>query len=262
MTMTRRHRWIPAATFFTALVALGVALARMFDTAVQHPRGGQAAQAVAALWCLSAIVWVWLVLSTTLSTLRRAVPALRGCTALDRATLPLVRTFFDRVAVASLTAVAIIPMISPPAHAQTAQLTTTSAAPYVRGTASETAKVPPRIRGSQRSTPSTPRTSAAKDPATPSESKPQSLQQPAADPTRPATPHAPGAQTNLGATHLVMAGESLWSIARDELHRRGESTSNPAIARYWGGLIRLNRNQLRSGNPNLIFVGETVVLPS
>jgi hypothetical protein len=64
--------------------------------------------------------------------------------------------------------------------------------------------------------------------------------------------------------HLVRPGDNLWTIARDELLARGRvaRVDDAAVARYWRDVIAANRATLRSGNPNLIFPGELVTLPS
>jgi nucleoid-associated protein YgaU len=58
------------------------------------------------------------------------------------------------------------------------------------------------------------------------------------------------------SVHVVIAGESMWSIARD---RAG--TDAPALERYWRALCDANRAALPSRDVNLIHPGETVVLP-
>lgn len=63
-----------------------------------------------------------------------------------------------------------------------------------------------------------------------------------------------------GATHVVVAGESLWMIAEAVVpqvtqHRRG------VVERYWLTLVDVNASKLRSGDANLIFPGEAISLP-
>jgi nucleoid-associated protein YgaU len=63
-------------------------------------------------------------------------------------------------------------------------------------------------------------------------------------------------------THAVEVGESLWSIAE---HRLRVTTGTPppdaATATYWVELIAANRPRLISGDPDLIYPGEVLVLP-
>jgi hypothetical protein len=63
-------------------------------------------------------------------------------------------------------------------------------------------------------------------------------------------------------THVVVPGDNLWRIARDELLGRGHTQPDTAtIARYWWIVIERNRGTLRSHDPNLIYPGETIALP-
>lgn len=60
--------------------------------------------------------------------------------------------------------------------------------------------------------------------------------------------------------HLVVPGESLWSIAEDAIPL--ETSERPAaIDAYWRALLELNTSTLRSGDPNLIYPGEVIRLP-
>lgn len=63
------------------------------------------------------------------------------------------------------------------------------------------------------------------------------------------------------ATYVVRRGDHLWSIAAGRVRDELASTDNAALARYWRRLIVVNRDRLRSGDPDLIFPGETIVLP-
>jgi hypothetical protein len=63
----------------------------------------------------------------------------------------------------------------------------------------------------------------------------------------------------------VTGGEHLWSIAATRV--AGASGMPPTdlspadIAPYWMRVVELNRQRLRSGNPNLVYPGEVVELP-
>jgi hypothetical protein len=61
--------------------------------------------------------------------------------------------------------------------------------------------------------------------------------------------------------HTVQWGDNLWTIAAGHLADTGVTRSNGQIAPYWRELVQENRASLRSGNPDLIFPGETVALP-
>lgn len=55
----------------------------------------------------------------------------------------------------------------------------------------------------------------------------------------------------------MVAGESLWSIARDQLAR---SVSNADIAREVHRLWQLNAKAIATGNPDLLPVGTELKL--
>jgi hypothetical protein len=74
-----------------------------------------------------------------------------------------------------------------------------------------------------------------------------------------------GEETQPKSPHVVKRGESLWTIARDELARArsggsGEPT-NREVAKYWLRVIKANKGHLESGNINLIFPKEEITLP-
>lgn len=61
------------------------------------------------------------------------------------------------------------------------------------------------------------------------------------------------------ATHMVVAGDNLWAIAAADL----AAPASPAeIHARWRAVIEANRHRLRSGDPDLIFPGERILLPS
>jgi hypothetical protein len=75
-------------------------------------------------------------------------------------------------------------------------------------------------------------------------------------PKSPATKHEAGSD---GARyHVVAAGESLWSIARDELGGGGASPARIAreVNRLWG----LNSARIATGDPDLLRVGTKLAL--
>ena len=59
-------------------------------------------------------------------------------------------------------------------------------------------------------------------------------------------------------------GESLWTIARYRLASAqggsGEPT-NREVAEYWMRVVEANRDRLESGDPDLIYPHERIVLP-
>jgi hypothetical protein len=73
-------------------------------------------------------------------------------------------------------------------------------------------------------------------------------------PTEPGEP--PGTVT-------VTRGDHLWSLSEQHLQRvwGRDDLEDHEVARYWVQVIDLNRARLRSGNPDLIYPGEVVLLP-
>lgn len=91
---------------------------------------------------------------------------------------------------------------------------------------------------------------------------------PATDPP-PATADACGRTApvgaGVGATHRVVPGDSLWDVATavvaEPTRRRNAAPGHGDVAVYWQRLIAANRGRLRSGDPDLIYPGEVLVLP-
>lgn len=71
-----------------------------------------------------------------------------------------------------------------------------------------------------------------------------------------APPAAPGEVT-------ATRGDSLWSIAEDELGRRlGRAPTRAETQPYWGAVVEMNRARLVDpSNPGLIYSGQHFVLP-
>lgn len=85
------------------------------------------------------------------------------------------------------------------------------------------------------------------------------------DPTTNAFPDEGGSLADE-AVHVVAPGDHLWSIAAthlaDRLGRPAATLDDRVVARYWRAVLAANDDRLRSGNPNLIHPGETIILPS
>ena len=82
----------------------------------------------------------------------------------------------------------------------------------------------------------------------------------------PAASPAPSPATldgTVGYTVTVRRGDHMWSLS--ETHLAGVTSRADLrehdIARYWVRVIEENRWRIKSGNPNLIYPGETLVLP-
>jgi nucleoid-associated protein YgaU len=82
------------------------------------------------------------------------------------------------------------------------------------------------------------------------------LPEPAA--AAPVPSPAPAAPT----TWTVEPGDSFWSIAEEVLADAwGRPPSDAEVDPYWRALIAANRDRITSGNPDLIFPGQTFLLP-
>lgn len=83
---------------------------------------------------------------------------------------------------------------------------------------------------------------------------------PSPPPTAPTTSEEPAVERS--DEHFVVAGDHLWSIAADETELRlGRQPSTAEVTEYWAKLIASNRTRLTSGDPNMIYPGEMLVLP-
>lgn len=61
----------------------------------------------------------------------------------------------------------------------------------------------------------------------------------------------------------IGSGEHLWLVAERELAARlGRPPTDAEVVPFWTAVIEANRNRLASGDPDLVFPGERVVLPS
>jgi nucleoid-associated protein YgaU len=81
-------------------------------------------------------------------------------------------------------------------------------------------------------------------------------------PPRPAT-DPPAAPTNPPIEAIVRAGDNLWSIAADQLAAQlGRPPTDAEVTPYWHQLIDANIPRLTSGDPDLIYPDENLVLPA
>jgi hypothetical protein len=201
--------------------------------------------------------------ATTLGTIAalvsRTVPALRWTRPLEALAVPSVRRNAHRIAAFSLTCSAVLGATNP-AIARTDD-------PVVRAPYTSTPVVDePVVRGPETdTTPTTPSTTPA---TTATGAQPTDSQLTGSHPTgsHPADPGPsnprPTATTRDPVEHVVVRGEHLWGIAEAQLRVIDhQQPSKSAVARYWSRLIAANRATLRSGDPNLIFPGEVIVLP-
>lgn len=213
----------------------------------------------------------WLVVSTLLYALARAsrLPAaVRGAAWV---TLPIVRRVADR-AVAVTVATSLVGGSAPAALAGVG-----GAAPAELPGAPLTEEV---VRGPEGAAP-------FGEPLPPSVA-PQSLPDPRSTEPAQAPAHGSEAPEGLadvpdagasqadaragesgaasGGAHVVASGDHLWAIAAADLAegspREASQLAPEEIAPHWREVVEDNRGRLRSGDPDLIFPGERIVLPA
>jgi hypothetical protein len=67
-------------------------------------------------------------------------------------------------------------------------------------------------------------------------------------------------------SHRVEDGENLWALSAERLAastgREEQELSNREVHAYWVRVVEANRGELDSGDPSVIYPGESVVLPS
>ena len=62
---------------------------------------------------------------------------------------------------------------------------------------------------------------------------------------------------------VVKPGDHLWKISQSRLEASLERPAQPGeILPYWLAVIETNRDRLASGDPDLIYPGEVITLPS
>jgi hypothetical protein len=238
----RTCRVLGTVLFETAAVVALVALGRRPELAVptehlgEWLREGDPATVVVALLRWIALIGAgWLLASTLLyvaASVSRVPAAMR---AVRWSTLPAVRRAVDAAcAVSVATSVALAPSVASAARVNDPP--GVSAVRDGRGVAPVAAPAP-----------------ASPVPASPEPAGP------------PAAPVAPVAPVVDAAEVVVAPGDNLWVLAARHLAAaRGGPTSELSdgdVAPYWVRVCDANRERLTSGDPNLVFPGERVVLP-
>jgi len=62
---------------------------------------------------------------------------------------------------------------------------------------------------------------------------------------------------------VVEKGDHLWKISAQHLaESMGRPPESSEVSPYWKDVIEMNMHGLRSGDPDLIYPGEIVTLPS
>jgi nucleoid-associated protein YgaU len=83
---------------------------------------------------------------------------------------------------------------------------------------------------------------------------------PAGELTYPPIPEAPSEVTG---TTVVQPGDHFWKISEHHLENElDRPPSDTEVGPYWRKTIETNVASLRSGDPDLIYPGEVIVLPA
>ncbi|HJU52583.1 MAG TPA: hypothetical protein VJ815_09645 [Acidimicrobiia bacterium] len=79
----------------------------------------------------------------------------------------------------------------------------------------------------------------------------------------PTTAVATASSTAEAVHAVVMPGDNMWLLAERRLSDlMGRPAGDHEIAPYWLAVIGANKDRIRSGDPDLIFPGEVLVLPA
>ena len=93
---------------------------------------------------------------------------------------------------------------------------------------------------------------------------------PASDPQAPAAiSQAPIAETPVVVTTadeavevIILRGDNMWTLAKARLEAlHGRPPTDAEIGPYWRRVVEVNLDRIRSGDPDLIFPGEVLILP-
>lgn len=70
------------------------------------------------------------------------------------------------------------------------------------------------------------------------------------------------APSGAGAVVVVEAGDHLWKITdRSLTDRLGRPARDSEVTPLWRDVIEVNRERIRSGDPDLIYPGEEILVP-
>jgi hypothetical protein len=237
--------------------------------------GSTATLSAAVLWLAAAALTAWCWATTLTCVASRAVPVLRPLRALDALTAPAIRRAVDRAVAVSLMCSPLGFAFASPATAATARppaTTANDASPpaVVRvGPGGEILIAPrPGSRARARAVVPTTTTTAitAPPPTTTPTTTPAATAAPPPGPTPPPAPGTPAPATahqpRRTDLYTVVPGDNFWTIAAARIAaatRRAPAAAD--IAPYWQRVVDANRSSICSGDPNLIFPGEIVMLP-
>ena len=213
-----------------------------------------------AVWLLAAAITAWVGLTTTLSVLAYVTRIPIAVRATRWITIAPIR-HLSRRAAALVLAVGSLSISTPvgAAHAPPVPYAVTAAQPGAAVEAGDGAFLPAPPMGV---TIPIPTAAAHPDHDRPLRSPPDSG---AVLPVPHLAEGALDAVRDHGATsvtYTVQRGDHLWSITAGYLAEHlGRTASAEEIAALWHQVIEANRDLIGSGDPNLIFPGERIVLP-
>jgi hypothetical protein len=230
-----------------AVVALMVvgrrpALSVPFDHLGSWLRDGAPADVVVALLRWVALLGAgWLLVSTLLYLVAAASRVPAAARAVQWSTLPAVRRTVDAAFAVSVVGGSVLAPVAASATTTTNTTDPTTVTVTVRDGRGRISQLPPDTTG---------------PPA------PVSVPAPVPAPAAPAPVAAP---SPLPSEVVVDSGDSLWELAARRLaeaSRRDRSdVSDAEIAPYWVRVCDANRARLVSGDVDLVYPGERVVLP-
>lgn len=235
------RRWLALAGWLGFLGASIGGLHRIGDwfpmDLITQPGGPLEPALAASLRLTGLLVAYWLAGSTTLYLIGRAARVPAAIRSVRWATIGPVRHLIDRILSGALVATIGLPVsvgaMTDPGYLPVPAGDRAPSAPVA--VAEEVVPIP---RGSLPPPPVTP--------PLPTESE-------------STNPHAAGVAGEI----VVRAGDHMWSLAEERLASvRGRTVSDSETALYWLEVIAVNLSRIRSGDPDLIFPGETLILPA
>lgn len=205
----------------------------------------------------------WLLVSTALYVAARAARLPRAVAATEWVTLPPVRRLADRAAAASLVGSTLLAPTAAPVVAAEPDEPPTPAAADRSDTTDPLAPVlpPPSVE------PADPDPEVERE----GDSGEDAAASRAADASSPQEAEggddggaaSESARAPAGEGYRVEPGDHLWGIAEQTLARAwGRAPSEGETAGYWRRLVEANEGRLASGDPDLIYPGEQLVLPA
>lgn len=242
-----------------AFIVLSIAalhrLARWFPQGTLLDSGGPLEPAVAATFRLIGLgAGYWLAASTLLYLIGRASNLPTALRAVSWVTIGPVRRLVD-----GIVAGALVVTVGLPAHAGTTE------PGYVPIPARDPTSADPATN--QNPTPGNDDWPLAPSTEIPEGRRPadQAPMPPITDPQAAnlGSVGLPGPALVEATEIVVRPGDHMWALAEERLSAaRGRVVSDTEITPYWLQVVASNESSIRSGDPDLIFPGEVLVLPA